>query len=707
MRKNLFFQMLFQLVSRFLLIALLGLLYWSSLLQEERMIAMERSVDRLAVQMQSLQKAQEGVNQSLARVKSAERSSLQAIATPSGSEEQKNSSRVDPSLPNLLTPDKYYTEVLPKQLGDHFVPKGTRKSATIGRPDNLHPFSNWAQVSAWNSMCSVSLATGHVGIYNSFAPALAYKMEERPFGDEGRTEFWLHLRDDVYWAPLDPNHFSDSIQLAPVFLESHRVTAHDVKFFYDALMNQWVEQPGAIAMRQAYADIEKIEVIDDQTLVVRWKAVMVEEGGKKVPRIKYSAKSFTGSLSPLPRFVYQHFSDGTKIVEADEAPDFYRTNSVWAQNFNKHWAKNVIVSCGAWLFDGISDKQIAFKRNPDYYDPLANLVERSETYFKESNDSIWLDFKLGKLDTHTVSAEELGEFYNFLKSSIYGEQKGREGMEIHRLDYLGRAFAHVGWNSKFPPFATAKVRQAMTMMIDRKRIIDQILNGLGIEVTGPFFYYSPAYDHAIQPWPYDPIQAKRILESEGWFDRDGDGTIEKVIDGKPTPFSFALSYYVKNTLSQSISEYIASALNSNGIDCRLNGIDIADLSALFDEKNFDALYLAWTYESYPENPRQLWHSAYAKEKGSSNHIGFANAEVDAAIDALEYEYDEAKRKELYAKIQQIIHREAPYTFLYSPKVIFLYRDYVQNVFIPAERQDLIPGANSTEPQGSLFWLKDH
>src|SRR5262245_59110747 len=55
----------------------------------------------------------------------------------------------DTKLPNLLKEDPYLTKTLPKQLGEGFVPSGVRRGATIGKPDNLHPFSNWSHVSSW------------------------------------------------------------------------------------------------------------------------------------------------------------------------------------------------------------------------------------------------------------------------------------------------------------------------------------------------------------------------------------------------------------------------------------------------------------------------------------------------------------------------------------------------------------------------------
>ncbi len=91
------------------------------------------------------------------------------------------------------------------------------------------------------------------------------------------------------------------------------------------------------------------------------------------------------------------------------------------------------------------------------------------------------------------------------------------------------------------------------MAIDRQRIVDQLLNGMGVEITGPFFVNSPSYDHTISPWPFDPTRAKFLLQEEGWFDTDGDGILDKEIDGKRTPFRFTLLYYVKNSLINRIA----------------------------------------------------------------------------------------------------------------------------------------------------------
>ena len=155
---------------------------------------------------------------------------------------------------------------------------------------------------------------------------------------------------------------------------------------------------------------------------------------------------------------------------------------------------------------------------------------------------------------------------------------------------------------------------------------------------------------------------------------------------------------------KSLCEYISTALKEVGIDCRLNGVDVADLSSIFEDKNFDALCMSWSLGTPPESPRQLWHSFGAKEKGSSNAIGFANKKIDEIIESLEYEYDLKKRIKLYHEFDAILYEEQPYTFLFAPKAIFLFRDYLKNVFIPVERQDLVPGADVAEPEPSIFWI---
>lgn len=684
------------------LFAFMCMLYWSSLLLEQNMRVMISDIAELKNDLSSLHSDMNAIRDDM---QTAPPAGTAPSTKPATSFRGKNRPHIDPELPNLLQEDPFYADTLPKMLGKDFKPHGTFHSAVVGKPDNLHPFSNWSQVSAWQDQCTVSVARQQFGKYETMAPDMALKLEERKNKDTGTIEFWVHLRDNVFWQPLRQDFFSENINLAPEFFKKHPVNAHDFKFYFDALMNPHVQEAGAVSLRTYLGDIQEIDVLDDYTFIVRWKAENVTEAdGKVVPKIKYVAKQLTGSLRPLARFVYQYFPDGKKILEDDTAPDTYRTNIVWAQNFSQHWAKNIIISCGPWVFEGMTERQITFKRNPNYYARYEALADAMQVAFKDSPDAVWQDFKANKIDTYDLQPDQLIEIETFLHSPGYKEQEAK-GDAIKRLDYVMRSYNYIGWNEAKPFFSSKKVRQALTMAIDRRRIIQQNLNGMGIEITGTFYRYSPSYDPSIAPWPFDLVKARRQLAEEGWYDSDGDGIIDKQIGNKRVPFRFSLTYYVKNPTTKAICEYIATALKEVQIACDLNGVDVADLSAAFEDKSFDAICLGWALGSPPEDPKQLWYSKGSKEKGSSNAIGFSNAEADKIIEQLEYESNREKRLALFHRFDAIIHEEAPYTFLYTPKIALVYRDYLQNVFIPANRQDLIPGANVAEPDSSIFWLK--
>lgn len=684
MRKDPFILSLLRSLSLVIGVVLLGLLYWSSSLVEQDLKQIKNALGEIKWELSN--------------------KTLSVNNTPEKKIGEASRPHIDPKLPNLLTDDPFRDTVLPRLLGSDFKPRGTRKQATVGKPDSLHPFSNYLEAANWRRSCSVSVANNRFGFFEQYTPGAAIKVEERR--KEDGVEYWVHLREGMFWQPLEQNWLPSSIQLAPHFLKKHPVTAADFKLYFDVVMNPFVSNPLAVQSRNLFDDILEVRIIDDLTFVVKWKAhPVLMPNGKTEMQPKYLAQSTVMGFTPLAGFVYLYYPDGKKIVEDDASPDTYRKNSTFAETLVEHWAKNVIPSCGPLQFRGMTDRMIRFERNDDYYDPLATLVEGSEVEFKSSPENVWQEFKQGGLDSYSLQADQALEFENFLKSDAYLKQVNNS-LKINRLDYIFRAFSYIGWNQARPLFKSSKVRRALTMAIDRNRIIDQILNGMGIKMSAPFYPFSDSYDPSIKPWPYDPAAAKRLLEEEGFADLDGDGIIERIVDGHMQKFEFTLTYYVKNPTTKAICENVSTSLKEIGIKCSLNGVDMADISNIFDDKNFDAYFLAWALGDPPENLRDIWHSSGAKEKGSPNAIGFANAEVDRIIDSLDFEYDRNKRIALYHRFAAIFHEEAPYTLMYTPKIAMLYREYLQNVFLPVDRQDLVPGATVGEPDPSIFWIKN-
>jgi peptide/nickel transport system substrate-binding protein len=247
---------LFRFVLGFGLFAFMAMLYWSSLLIEEKVLDLQTE----------LRDVKEGIStlrEDLAH--NTRGPAAHEVSSPKSESPSVSNS----GFPNLLKEDPFYAKTLPGLLGANFKPHGTFHGATVGRPDNLHPFSNWAEVSSWIGMCTPSLARQEFGKYETLSPDLALKIEERPSSVPGVPEFWVHLREGVFWEPLRKEFFSEEVHLSDHFLKRHPVTAHDFKFYFDALMNPYNQTMGAVAQRNFLSDIQAIEVVDPLTFIVR------------------------------------------------------------------------------------------------------------------------------------------------------------------------------------------------------------------------------------------------------------------------------------------------------------------------------------------------------------------------------------------------------------------------------------------------------
>jgi len=666
-----------KIVLLLLILFWVGMNYWSSSIVEEQVFSLKRRVDLLETQ---------GVRPATQSV------TPQAITSLGKS---------DPSLPNLLLPDPFVEKTLPELLGAHFKRYPVLFDATVGKPENLNPLSGWANVSTWIARCTGTAATSLFGKYETLSPSFAWKMEERKAADGKSVEYWIHLRNDIFWEPLSAHELPNGVQLADHFLQRRPVTAQDFKFEFDLLMNPFNQEMVAITVQGKYSDITSFEVIDPQTFVVRWASkAFTNEKGETVYKPKYVSKLLTGGLSPAAEWVWAYRPDGTRVVaEADQ-----RTSSSLIEHMQLHWAKNIIPSCGPFTFIEMSDESIRFKRNANYFDPLEALYDEWEVAMRASFDSIWNDFKLGKISTYALNASQIPDWERFKTTPEYEAQKAN-GEAINVLSFPSNSYYFVGWNMKRPLFTSKKVRQALTLAIDRPRILREILYGQGFEITGTFPPNSPATNPDLKPWPYDPDLARKMLAEEGWADLDRDGVLEKEIDGKKVIFSFKLIYANRGPVGKATVEAIVTQLKKVGIRAELVGLELTDLNERMNQKDFDALYLGWVNGSPPEDPRQIWSSSGVNEVGSANYVGFANAEADKIIDDLDYESDKAKRIELYHRFDDILYDEQPYTFLFSLYQNLLYREYIGNVFIPKDRQDLVPGANVDQPVGSIFFDK--
>ncbi len=209
----------------------------------------------------------------------------------------------------------------------------------------------------------------------------------------------------------------------------------------------------------------------------------------------------------------------------------------------------------------------------------------------------------------------------------------------------------------------------MTRLVNREEILRKLNFGLGRIVTGPFYRESKDYNLEVSPIPYDPEEAKRLLDEAGWRDHDGDG----LLDREGVPFRFEFLIPAGRRFAERLASILKEDLKKVGIDMEIRRLEWALFIKNLDDRKFDAVTLGWVF-GFEQDPYQVWHSSQSKR--GSNFVGFESSEADRLISEGRKEFDRQRRAGLYQRLHTLIDEAQPYTFLYSsPYLVALDRRF--------------------------------
>lgn len=412
------------------------------------------------------------------------------------------------------------------------------------------------------------------------------------------------------------------------FSDGVPVTSEDVVFSYDLIMNPEIDSP---VLRSYLSDnVASCKALDEYTVQYKLKQVYFDSVG------------ITGGNWVLPKHIYGDF-----------APDVFNEK-----------IREKCVGSGPWVLDKwVKGDRIILTRNENYWGPKPAMNRQIFRIIK-SDQAEWQEFKAGNADLVGPTSEQ------------WTRQKDDDWMKENSVSFdyyspLG-GYAYIGYNLRLPKFEDRRVRQAFTMLIDREELIDTLREGLGQIVTGPFFFESDQYNQEIEPWPYDPDLAKEYLSEVGWEDTDGDGVLDKDLDGDGIRDPFEITFLMPSggTYGERLQRYVQSKFQSAGIKVILDQLEWSVFEQRLTERNFEMVSLAWT-GSAESDPYQIWHSSQAENRGS-NYIGYKNDEVDDLIMKARVTMDRTKRMEMWHRMQEILHEDQPYTFLFNrPSLVFL------------------------------------
>jgi peptide/nickel transport system substrate-binding protein len=299
------------------------------------------------------------------------------------------------------------------------------------------------------------------------------------------------------------------------------------------------------------------------------------------------------------------------------------------------------------------------------------VLERSERYWARPPYVDRLVFRIVKELTVALELAERQELD--VVPRVRGEawanmDEARFRPSYHRSLFYDSNYAWIGYNQKKPLLADVRVRQALTLLVDRPGIINSLQYGLAKPTTCHFYWASEACDPSIVPWPYDPVRATKLLDEAGYVDHDGDGLRDK----GGVVMRFGLMFSAGSEDAARMATMMKEQLWRAGIELRTERVEWSSFVRRLREREFDACTLMWAGGGPRSDPTQTWHSSSIG--GGSNYIGFSSPRADALMEQARGELSDDRRNALYREFGRLLDEEQPYTWLYvRPRLALIHR----------------------------------
>jgi len=422
-------------------------------------------------------------------------------------------------------------------------------------------------------------------------------------GDDGLS-FTFHLREDVKFSDGEP------------------LDADDVAFSFEFFQNPAIAAPRE---RAVYDKIESVKATGKYEVVFQFKEPY------------FNSLALAGGMAIMPRHFYEPYLEQPEI-------------------FNQ--SKGLLLGSGPYrLADpkGWTPDQglVELQRNPRYWGPQPSF-DRLLWKVIQNDAARLTTFRNGEIDAYGARPRE----YQTLLDDKELMQRSQN------FEYMSptAGYNYIGWNQqrngKPSRFADKRVRQAMTYLTDRKRIIDEIMLGYAEAAVSPFNPRSKQHDKTLEARSFSVEKAKELLREAGFSDRDNNGVLE---DAEGNPFEFELVFFQDSEDTRRMVLFLKDLYARAGIVMIPKPTEWSVMLDLINNQDFDAITLGWT-SGVETDIYQIFHSKQI-EAGGDNFVGYKNERLDQLIDTARGTVDEIKRMPLWQEAERIMYEDQPYTFL--------------------------------------------
>ena len=299
------------------------------------------------------------------------------------------------------------------------------------------------------------------------------------------------------------------------------------------------------------------------------------------------------------------------------------------------------------------------------------VLERNEGYPGSKAQLDRISFRIIKEPAARILSLESGEvdFVSGVSSDDALRLKKNDNLKI--LKTGGRRFYYVMWNCRNPLFKDATTRRALSLAIDRNRMIQTLLGGYGEPAVSPIAQAVWNYSQDLSSDEYSPERAVALLKTAGWKDNDGDGILER--NGHPLEFEII----TKQSDPIRANGVVILRENFAAVGARVNvrTMELATALGLLNKGEFDSYYGAMTPNLYGD-PSSTVHSQSIDE---NNNGFYSNAVVDSLLAAALGESDQSLAKLTWVRLQEELKTDPPAAYLFIPQMLNVVSKRVQNV----------------------------
>ena len=293
------------------------------------------------------------------------------------------------------------------------------------------------------------------------------------------------------------------------------------------------------------------------------------------------------------------------------------------------------IGSGPFIFDKFdSGVSFAGHKNPDYYRPGEPRID----------DFVGLIIPDTATQMAGIRAHEL-DYVPIPDNEIPGMQSSNPEVQLSKTEFNLIPFVY--WKVDQPPFNDPRVRQAVSMMINRDNIINVIYNGVGSWNNAiPWALSewwldprSPDQGDTAKNFKYDPQTAKQLLAAAGYP------------DGLNVTMLSTPGY--GNVWVQAV-ELVQADLKTGGINADLQMHEYADYIAnIFSGKFQGGNVLVFGLETPFTEPHDFLFNMYHPQ-GTRNHAGVNDDKLTAMIEQQAKTLDRAQRKSQIMDIQRYL-----------------------------------------------------